>query len=340
MFLTLGQAYEDGGEEREDVGLDEGYERLHGVHEQEHDAAEESQSRGHTQSHRGTQQNDAGERQEDSVACHHVGKETDHQGEGLGNHTDNLNNDQEGPDVEGLGEEYFLPVVLVAKQVDCYHGADSQEEGYIDITGHIAAEGDKSYQIGEEDEVEHREQVFGETLISVLAHISLDDIIVDHHGEHLHHTYKAAGGIALLVVLLIPAGGAEEYAHHEQYDYPDLTGGLGETQVDRAYGGTIGHLLVNLAVSLFVEEEALRQSHLMVVHDTHLEEPLTCALTADDDWQGKTIVLAFVGEEVPLVGVGEVLHHQFGDIDATFLLCLNLLCFGKRTERKKKCEDE
>lgn len=327
-MLRMSKADEHGGEEGEHVGLYERHKNLDEIHEEEHEGAEGIEAEAHASSHGPTQEDDAREGEDDGVARHHVGKETDHEGERLREDADNLDDGNQrgrvGLEEEGnLGPEDLLPVFLVAKDVDKQHGADGKEEGDVDVARHISAtreDGEKAEDVGGEDEEEHRKEVGGELLVVLLANACADDSVVDGHGEHLHHANESAGCLALLVALLVPTGTAEEDGEHNEHDNPNLHGALGEAEVEGAVGSAVGVLLVYLAVGFLVEEESFGQFL------GGAEMPLAVLRATDDDGEGNAHGMFALAADVPFVGVGKVFKHNLRDVDCGFLFLLRFLC--------------
>ena len=90
LMFWMSQSDEDGTEHSEDVGLDEGHQKLQAVHEEHHHETEQCQAGAKKCIQRPSDEDDSGERQDNGVTSHHVGKETDHQGEGFGDDTKQL----------------------------------------------------------------------------------------------------------------------------------------------------------------------------------------------------------------------------------------------------------
>ena len=178
MMFLVRQSDEHRAEHGEHVGLDEGYQKLKTVHEQQHDDAERVESETEANAHRPSEEDDAGETQYDGMACHHIGEETDHESKRLGEHAEKLNHRHYGHGVglqeeRHLGPEDFLPVFLVAEEVDGYHRTYGKEQGDVDVSCHIGTTGEDRYQtyhIGDEDEEEHREKIGSILLVVLLAH--------------------------------------------------------------------------------------------------------------------------------------------------------------------------
>ena len=144
MMLRMRQTDEHGREQREHVSLNKGHQQLHTIHEEEHDGTEEIESETHAYAHRPAQEYHAREAQDDGVSGHHVGKETDHQCEGLGEDAHHLDDGNERCGIRleeqgHLGPEDFLPVFLVAEDVDQEHRAEGEEERDVDVARHVGS---------------------------------------------------------------------------------------------------------------------------------------------------------------------------------------------------------
>ena len=144
LVLRVRQSYEDGTKHRKDVSLDEGHQELQTVHEEHHHETEQRQTRTQEGIQRPSDEDDSGERQDNGVTGHHVGKETDHQGEGLGDDTKDFDNRHDGCRISlqehwYVGPEDFLPVFLVTEEVHGQHRTEGQEERDIDVTRYIGS---------------------------------------------------------------------------------------------------------------------------------------------------------------------------------------------------------
>ena len=147
------------------------------------------------------------------MSCHHVGEETDHEGKRFGEHTEELNHRHYGHGVRlkekgHLGPEDFLPVFLVAEEVDGNHRAYGKEECDVDVSRHVGTTGEDWYEanhVGDEYEEEDGEEIGSILLVVLLAHRRTDEVVVDSHHEHLHSSDEPARSLALLVALLIPS---------------------------------------------------------------------------------------------------------------------------------------
>ena len=91
MMFLVRQSDEHCRKHCEHVCLDECDEELKTVHEEQHDDAERVESESESHSHRPSEEDDSCETQYDGMSRHHVGKETDHEREWFGEHTEELN---------------------------------------------------------------------------------------------------------------------------------------------------------------------------------------------------------------------------------------------------------
>ena len=262
------------------------------------------------------------------MSGHHVGKETDHQCEGLGEDAYHLDDGNERCRIRleeqgHLGPEDFLPVFLVAEDVDQEHRAEGEEERDVDVARHVGStgeDGQQTEQIGHEDEEEDGEQIRGIPLIMLLTDAGLDHVVVDIHHEHLHRTHKSLGSLAGGIVLLVPPRHAEEHGYQDDGHNPDLAHRLGDAQVERALGGAVGHLLVDFAMVRLVEEEVAGQRLLRA------ERPFSRGTASQDDGQRN----AHIARNVPLVGIRQVVEHNLGDVDG---LLFPIALSGQQMER-------
>ena len=166
IFLSLvvfrvSQADEHGAEHGEHVGLDECHQEFQGVHENHHDQTGECHGGADANAHLECDEDDARDGEDDGVSCHHVGEETNHQGERLCEDAEEFNDRHHRhghfqPSWHGRPED-FLPIFLVAKKIDEQERADGKEEGDVDVTGDVCSareDGDESQKVGDEDEEE------------------------------------------------------------------------------------------------------------------------------------------------------------------------------------------
>ena len=116
------------------------------VHEEHHYGTYEVQTDTVAHAHRPSEEDDAGEAQDDCVSCHHVGKETDHESERLGENAEELDNWHQWhrislEEYRHMGPEDVFPILLVAEEVDGNHGADGKEERHVDVARTLAPPG-------------------------------------------------------------------------------------------------------------------------------------------------------------------------------------------------------
>ena len=91
MMFLVRQTDEHCRKHCEHVCLYEGDKELKAVQEQQHDDAQRAESACKPSAHRTSEEDDACETQHDGMSRHHVGKETDHEREWFGEHTEELN---------------------------------------------------------------------------------------------------------------------------------------------------------------------------------------------------------------------------------------------------------
>ena len=200
--LLLRHADEDGAQHCEYVCLDVGYQTLQSGHEHHH---EDGNDRGGgTQAsavHAADDKNQGHEHHDDDVACQDVGKQTDHQGEGLGKGGDELYDRHQGDgelqEHRHVGPEDVLPIMSVTEDVDRHVGAEGQYQGNAQVACDVGAEGEEGNQpeeVAEEDEEEHRQQVRRELWHLALWDGGADDAVKHHVGEPFHQTLVFGGG--------------------------------------------------------------------------------------------------------------------------------------------------
>ena len=143
MFgFNPGQSDEDGREHREYHRLDEADQTLQAHHKDAHDDTEGRHRQLYGHGLTGHEEDDTSDGHRDGMACHHVGEKSDHQGEGLGEDTHELD---DGDDGDGrleprghLGPEDVLPVVFVARELHDKESAEGEEERHGDVARHVA----------------------------------------------------------------------------------------------------------------------------------------------------------------------------------------------------------
>ena len=94
--MHLSQGDEDGRQHGEHVGLDESHQQLQTVHEYHQHGTDERKRRAYHGIDLTRDEDDTGQGQNDGMAAHHVGKQTDHQGEGLGENAEQFDDGHHG----------------------------------------------------------------------------------------------------------------------------------------------------------------------------------------------------------------------------------------------------
>ena len=165
MRLADCHADVEGREHGEDEGLDVG----HQAFQQRDEDAEEDAHHADRAAHGGTEEvahdeDDDHEAQDDDVTGRHVGEESNHQHDGLGEDTHQLDHRHQGeylqPCRHSGGVEDVNPIMLVATDVGNQESDDSQGSRHGDIARDIGTSGEEGYQaqdVAEEDEEEQSE---------------------------------------------------------------------------------------------------------------------------------------------------------------------------------------
>ena len=320
------EAYEYTRQHREDVGLQEGNEQLEDVHE---DAEEDGNNREPPVEHRAhlsCQEDDGNDAQQHDMSRHDVRKETHHQAEGLREHPDNLDEGHQGEGLQedgNVGPENLLPVVLVAEDVDGKERADGKEERDGDVSrqvGPAGEEGDDAHQVVDEDEEEGRQQV-GRVTVGILPYGILDDVVVNHHHQHLHQSHDARRYFPQHIVVAVPARASQHEPHEQQAGDDEREDILGDADVKRLQERAVGQHLHDFALVLL---SALRDAEALVGlpfgNVVRREDVPTRLLAPHDDGQMDGNGLAFDGGDVPLVRVTDVPEDVFVHIYLARLL--------------------
>ena len=126
MVIFMGKPDKHRTQHGEDVCLNKGYQHFKRIHEEQHDDTESIQTKTKSDTHRPTEEDHASETQDHSVASHHVGKETDHQREGLREYSEEFDDWHHRCGIglqeqRNLRPEYLLPIFLVGKDVNGKH---------------------------------------------------------------------------------------------------------------------------------------------------------------------------------------------------------------------------
>ena len=174
-----------------------------------------------------------------------VREESDHQGERLGEHSDDLDcRHQRERDLQpgrNLRPEDVLPVVPVSEDVDGNEGEDRHHCGDCYVARGVGAsreERQDAHQVVHEDEEECGQQVRGVAAV-VGSDAWLDHIVLDHHHQHLDYPGKALRSLAHAVMTPVPAGGQKDYQDHQQTVDRKAEDVLGDGDVQRTHLGAV-----------------------------------------------------------------------------------------------------
>ena len=174
------------------------------------------------------------------MSRHHVGEESEHQGEWLGEDAHEFYQRHDGhwyfEPPGGVRPEYVFPVSLGPEEIDGQEGAHRQHHRDSDIACHTGPAGEYRYQphqVVYKDEEERGKQVRGELAV-VWAYAGLDDVVVHHHDKHLHEAHKAAGDGFLPVMAAVPSGHAQYDSHQQEAVEHQGEGDFGDGDVQRA----------------------------------------------------------------------------------------------------------
>ena len=136
------QSDEHGAEHREHHSLDEADQALEAHHEDAHQHRQGRHRELYGDSLRSHEEDDARDSHGYGVSCHHVGKESDHQGEGLREDAHELDERDDGcralQPCGHIGPEDILPVVFVARELYDDKRAEGKEERHGDVARHVA----------------------------------------------------------------------------------------------------------------------------------------------------------------------------------------------------------
>ncbi len=345
LRLMACEADEDGAEHGEHHRLDEADKHLEGGHEHTHNDAHGTHAEEDAQCFGGDEEDDAHQRDGDSVSCHDIGKETDHECEGLGEDAYELYRRDEREGLERhrhIGPEDIFPIMLVAAELHDDKGAEGEEEGHGDVAGDIAAarrERDESHDVAGEDEEETSEQVGTVFLIS-LADARFDDVIHHIHHQHLNEAGEAAGCLVARLVAPVPPGGKEDA--EQQYNDADehRRHRLGDRDVERPFLLAV-HQFHNLplVVALCGDDEVVGSLPvavgigMMLECRTAIHMPSRGAM--DDDGEMDDDGFAADVGDMPLIGILDMLQHDVRDIQFRLLpLCSH----GGHSHPQQPCE--
>lgn len=177
---------EDGTQHGEHVGLDERDQQFEGVHEYEDYHADCAERRAYSDTYLARYKDYARQRQDNGMACHDVGKQTDHQCKRLRQNAEELNDWHQGDGTFEhqwhFGPEDFLPIVSVSEQVDSYERAKCEEKRNGNVSGQVSPawkNRNQSEQIAEKDEEKRCQQIRCVEAIVLLADVGFNDVVMD-----------------------------------------------------------------------------------------------------------------------------------------------------------------
>lgn len=309
--LADGHADVEGREHGEDEGLDVGHQAL----QQRDEDAEEDAHHADRAAHGGAEEvahdeDDDHEAQDDDVTGRHVGEESDHQHDGLGEDTHQLDHRHQGEDLEPRrhagGVEDVDPVVLVAAEVGDQEGDDRQDGRHGDIARDIGAGGEEGYQaqdVAEEDEEEEGQQVGQVALVVLLPYHRTHDTVAHEDHEHLHQALHPLGG--LVGPFLVARAGHED--DDDQQHHGDHHGrrGLGDAEVDGLHtrGVALGVDAHDLLLLGTAAHQGIALVGGMAVVELIRHEDVQVAVVDEDDRQrdghGMLLAVLIVIEQVP-----------------------------------------
>ena len=239
MGLGDGHADVEGREHGEDEGLDVGHQTFEQADEDAHEDAHHRDTGADAGTEDVAEDEDEGHEAENhDVACRHVGEESYHQHDGLGEDTDDLDQRHEReylePGGDAGGVEDVHPIVLVAAEVGDDEGDEGQGGGDGDIAGDVGASREEGYQaqdVAEEDKEEEGEQVGQVLLILGLADHGTGDAVAHKDHQQLDQSLQHAVG-RLLGMLLVARADNEDDDYQQHHSNHDGRRRLGDAQVE------------------------------------------------------------------------------------------------------------
>ena len=127
----------------EHVGLNKCNQHFHTIHEDAEQHRHDTHGRADDCPHTGGHEHNAGQCQDDGVSRHDVGKQTDHQGKGLGENAEQLDGWHDGHRALQPHGHFrpkdFLPILLGTEYIDRNECTECQYQGNGYIAGHIAS---------------------------------------------------------------------------------------------------------------------------------------------------------------------------------------------------------
>ena len=213
----------DGRKEGKDESLQECHEQFDAVHENHESGGEDSHAI--TGSGRGFSKDEhkAHKRQDDDVARSDVRGQTNHQHDGLQEHSNDFdwNDDRHHKHRHAWRPEQVAPIVLVpierCQQEDerCHHRGDANRTCDVES----AYKGNQAQQVCKENEEKDRQQERQKLLRLLLSQTWHGDVVAHEDDERLQHVGQSRGGLArvLAVARRRSAKQEEQQRHDEQH---------------------------------------------------------------------------------------------------------------------------
>ena len=208
--------------DREDISLQERHQQFQQIHEYAEQHRHERHRRIHGRPHADRHEDHARQAQNHRMSGHHVGEQTDHQRERLRENPDQLDRrHHRHGNLEPcgyFGPENLLPVLPRSEQVHGKERTQRKHQRHGDVARYVRPareERDQPHQVVDENEEEHRQQIGREPFV-IPADATLDQIVVDHHHEHLHRADESFRHGFLDRPLLVPSRYAEHDADQNQ----------------------------------------------------------------------------------------------------------------------------
>ena len=282
----------------------------------------------------GGDEDDAREGEDNGVPAHDVGKETYHQGEGLGENAEEFDDRHHRHghfEPRRYGRpKYFLPILAVAREVHHYQCGKCEEESNVDVACHVRAAReyrDKPEEVRDKDEEEGGEEIGRKALVMFLADAGFDEVVVDRHHEHLYQSHETFRRGAVALAAAVPACRTDEDDEHQGGSNPYLHYVFRNGEVPRAHRSAVGQEFVNLAVGFFVEIKTFVDAVGCMVEAGGTEHVPTAVLAFHDDGQGDRDMMPVPRSDVPFVSITHVSEHDFLHVYRFIFL---LRCRGSR----------
>ena len=167
------------------------------------------------------------------MAAHHIGKQTNHQRDGLGEDAENFNHrhQRQFQSHGHVGPENFFPVFFVAGEVGHQECGYGKHHGHCQIAGKIGATGkyhNQAQQVHREDEEEASEQI-GAVFRRLFAHNGANRVVV----HKFHNHFQSGGEFArrFHLVLFIPISDAHHHQHHQDGGNEDAGSIFGDREI-------------------------------------------------------------------------------------------------------------